>query len=160
LQELSSMTSERTGDETPAEAPATFLLVLNLHEFKQLRQEDEFSFSSTGESAGNPAELFQNLVTEGPGSGVHVIASIDTHNSISRFLGRRALSEFHARVLFQMSPTDSASLIDTPDAAKLGLHRALLYNEREGSIEKFRPYARPGVDWIDFWRTSRTRSVA
>jgi DNA segregation ATPase FtsK/SpoIIIE, S-DNA-T family len=160
LKELSSMTSERTGDETPAEAPATFLLVLNLHEFKQLRQEDEFSFSSTGESAGNPAELFQNLVTEGPGSGVHVIASIDTHNSISRFLGRRALSEFHARVLFQMSPTDSASLIDTPDAAKLGLHRALLYNEREGSIEKFRPYARPGVDWIDFWRTSRTRSVA
>jgi hypothetical protein len=52
------------------------------------------------------------------------------------------------RVVFQMSASDSASLIDTPDAATLGLHRALYYNEREGSLETFRPYAQPGDDWI------------
>jgi len=53
------------------------------------------------------------------------------------------------RVLFQMSASDSASLIDAPDAGTLGLHRALFYNDREGYLEPFRPYARPGNDWIE-----------
>ena len=73
----------------------------------------------------------------------------DTFNNISRFLGRKALSEFATRVLFQMSASDSAALIDAPDASTLGLHRALLYNDREGYIEIFRPYARPGNEWIE-----------
>jgi len=53
------------------------------------------------------------------------------------------------RVVFQMSASDSASLIDSPLAATLGLHRALLYNDREGSLETFRPYAQPGGDWLE-----------
>ena len=53
------------------------------------------------------------------------------------------------RVLFQMSAGDSASLVDTPDAATLGLHRALFYNDREGHLETFRPYARPGNEWVE-----------
>jgi hypothetical protein len=28
------------------------------------------------------------------------------------------------------------------------LHRALLYHEREGRVEKFRPYAWPENDWL------------
>jgi hypothetical protein len=48
-----------------------------------------------------------------------------------------------------MSASDSAALIDAPDAGTLGLNRALLYNDREGQSETFRPYARPGNDWID-----------
>jgi DNA segregation ATPase FtsK/SpoIIIE, S-DNA-T family len=153
LNDLASTITERSGDETPAEAPATFLLIANLHDFKQLKQEDEFSFSSGDTDAANPANAFLSLITEGPSRGIHIIAAIDTYNSISRYVGRRALSEFQARVLFQMSPTDSASLMENPDASKLGLHRALLYNEREGYIEKFRPYAPPGNDWIDSMRT-------
>jgi hypothetical protein len=53
------------------------------------------------------------------------------------------------RILFQMSASDSAALIDAPDAGTLGLNRALLYNDREGYMETFRPYARPGNDWLD-----------
>ena len=37
------------------------------------------------------------------------------------------------RVIFQMSASDSASLMDAPDAATLGLNRALFYNDREGA---------------------------
>jgi hypothetical protein len=48
-----------------------------------------------------------------------------------------------------MSAGDSASLIDAPDAAALGLHRAVLFNDREGSLETFRPYALPGNDWLE-----------
>ena len=51
-------------------------------------------------------------------------------------------------MLFQMSATDSSMLIDSPEAGKLGLHRALLYSEEQGTIEKFRPYAMPDEGWV------------
>jgi len=89
-----------------------------------------------------------SLITEGSARGIHLIVTADTYNNVTRFLGRKALTEFEMRVVFQMSASDSASLIDAPDAATLGLHRALYYNEREGSLETFRPYAPPGDDWI------------
>ena len=58
------------------------------------------------------------------------------------------------RVVFQMSANDSASLIDSPRASNLGLHRALFFNEREGTLETFRPYALPAADG---WRRRRGR---
>jgi hypothetical protein len=48
-----------------------------------------------------------------------------------------------------MSASDSASLIDDPAASALGLHRALFYNDQEGYLETFRPYALPGHDWLE-----------
>jgi len=90
-----------------------------------------------------------SLVTEGPARGIHLIVTCDTYNNVNRSLGRKALTEFEMRVVFQMSASDSASLIDAPAASTLGLHRALLYNDREGSLETFRPYAQPGGDWVE-----------
>jgi hypothetical protein len=139
----------KSGDET-GRAPETFVLIHGLQNYKKLRQEDEFSFSSSDAgSAPNPAATLLNLISEGPGHGFHVIATCDTYNNVNRFLGRKTLTEFEMRVLFQMSAGDSASLIDAPDASTLGLHRALYYNDREGYIETFRPYALPGNDWIE-----------
>ena len=129
--------------------PEIFLLINGLQNFKKLRQEDEFSFSSSSSDAPNPAAILQNLIGEGPALGVHVIVTCDTYNNVNRFLGRKTLQEFEMRVLFQMSASDSASLIDSPDASSLGLHRAVYYNDREGYTEIFRPYARPGNDWIE-----------
>jgi S-DNA-T family DNA segregation ATPase FtsK/SpoIIIE len=47
-----------------------------------------------------------------------------------------------------MSANDSASLIDSPKASTLGLHRAILYSENLGQMETFRPYATPDAAWI------------
>jgi hypothetical protein len=63
------------------------------------------------------------------------------------------------RVLFQMSANDSASLIDNPKASLLGLHRALYYNQQEGYLETFRPYALPGSEWIEQAARNLTRLV-
>jgi len=41
-----------------------------------------------------------------------------------------------------MSANDSAKLIQSK-ASTLDLHRALYYNEQEGYLETFRPYALP-----------------
>jgi DNA segregation ATPase FtsK/SpoIIIE, S-DNA-T family len=147
---LSNSSEEKQLDGQDAH-PTTevFILIHGLHNYKKLRPEDEFSFSSSSDSAAQPAAILLNLINEGPARGFHVIATCDSGNNVNRFLGRKTLSEFEMRVLFQMSAGDSATLIDAPDAATLGLHRALFYNDREGYLETFRPYARPGNDWIE-----------
>ena len=131
----------------PSGTTETFLLIQGLQNYRKLRQEDEFGLaSSEGEQ---PSAVLQNLISEGPARGFHVIATCDTYNNVTRFLGRKTLTEFEMRVLFQMSAADSAGLIDAPDASTLGLQRALYYNDREGYLETFRPYALPGNDWIE-----------
>jgi len=150
MSELSEELKKRSGEEQAFEGPTIYLFIQGLENFKKLRQEEEFSFSSGSDDSGpNPAVVLQSLITEGPSHGIHIIVTCDTFNNVSRFLGRKALSEFATRVLFQMSASDSAALIDAPDAGTLGLNRALLYNDREGYMETFRPYARPGNDWLD-----------
>jgi DNA segregation ATPase FtsK/SpoIIIE, S-DNA-T family len=150
MSELSEELKKRSSEEQAFEGPTIYLFIQGLENFKKLRQEEEFSFSSGGDESGpNPATVLQSLITEGPSHGIHIIITCDTFNNVSRFLGRKALSEFSMRVLFQMSASDSAALIDAPDAGTLGLNRALLYNDREGYMETFRPYARPGNDWLD-----------
>jgi hypothetical protein len=79
---------------------------------------------------------------------MHIITTVDTLNNVNRSMNRKALSEFEMRILFQMSANDSASLIDSPKASNLGLHRALFYNEHQGTLETFRPYAMPDAEWM------------
>ena len=145
---LAEELKKRVADESAA-APETFVLIHGLQNFKKLRQEDEFSFSSGDSAAPNPAAILQSLISDGPAHGIHIIATCDTYNNVTRFLGRKMLTEFEMRVLFQMSASDSASLVESPDAGTLGLHRALLYNDREGYTEIFRPYARPDNEWFE-----------
>jgi len=47
--------------------------------------------------------------------------------NVNRSLDRRALREFAVRVAFQMGTKDSANLLDSPPASKLGPYRTLLY---------------------------------
>lgn len=132
-----------------SEAPAIFLCIHGLQRFKKLRHEDDFNFSSgSAENGPDPGEQFSQIITEGSGHGIHILTTVDTLNSVNHFMNRKALSEFEMRIVFQMSANDSASLIDSPRASNLGLHRALYYNEREGYLETFRPYASPDPEWL------------
>ncbi len=142
--------TRRADDAHVAEAPPVFLLIHGLQKFNKLRHEEDFGFAGgDAEAPPNPAALLNKLICEGTRLGFHVIATCDTFNNVNRFLRRKAFSEFEVRVLFQMSANDSASLIDSPKASTLGLHRALFYNEQEGYLETFRPYALPSAEWID-----------
>lgn len=150
MQELGDEMKRRAEDINSETAPPVFLFIQGLQRFGKLRYEEDFGFSSgDGDAAPNPAAVLNNLVCEGTRLGFHVLASCDTYNNVTRFLSRKALSEFEMRVLFQMSVNDSASLIDNPKAGLLGLHRALLHNAQEGYLETFRPYAQPGREWLE-----------
>ncbi|GAA5118147.1 AAA family ATPase [Luteolibacter yonseiensis] len=147
LGELASELEARAPSSGRA-APEVFLIIHDLQRFKSLRPDDEFRFSMDEDSAVTPAQALANLLGEGGAVGMHVLASIDTWNNVSRWIPRKLLAEFEMRVLFQMSAGDSSNLIDSPAAATLGLHRALFHNEHHGTLETFRPYAMPDDEWL------------
>lgn len=138
---------KRRNDEGSAGAPPIYLFIHGLQKFRKLRYEEDFSFG--GDSAPKPGDQLNEIISEGPPVGVHVITSLDTLNNVNRSLSRKAVSELGMRILFQMSANDSASLIDSPKAGTLGLHRALFYSEHESRLETFRPFALPDSGWVD-----------
>lgn len=150
MQQLAAEMKQRAEDPQAEFAPPRFLLIHGLHKIARLRYEEDYGFStSESDAAPNPAAVLNQMICEGTRLGYHVIATCDTYNNVNRFLSRKALTEFEMRVLFQMSANDSASLMDSPRASQLGLHRAVFYNSQEGHIETFRPYALPARDWLE-----------
>lgn len=139
---------QQRADDPAAPGTETFLLIHRLQQNKKLRFDEEMSFSLDAGAAGNPGLQLNKLITEGASLGFHVIATCDTYNNVMRMLSRKALSEFEMRAVFQMSANDSASLIESPAANNLGLHRAILYNGQQGWMETFRPYALPEEGWL------------
>jgi hypothetical protein len=125
-----------------------YLVICGLERFRKLRHADEFDMSGD-EGKPSPGKCLTNVLTEGPAQGVHSIVACDSLNNVNRAFTRKTLREFDMRILFQMSPADSSELIDTPTAAKLGLHRGLLYLEQEGTLETFRPYGLPDPEWME-----------
>jgi S-DNA-T family DNA segregation ATPase FtsK/SpoIIIE len=145
--EIAEAVERRQKDRTIKE-PSVFLIIFDLPRFRELRKaDDDFSFSSSGDKP-TPAQQFANILREGPGVDVHVLAWCDSMNNLMRTVDRASLREFELRILFQMSANDSSNLIDNPLAAKLGINRAFFHSEEQGRLEKFRPYSRPPEDWL------------
>lgn len=139
---ISARQSRQTDDRT-----THYLLIQGLQRFRDLRRpEDDYSFGRS--STATPAQNFATILREGPAVGVHVLLWCDTLINLNRALDRTMLRECTQRVLFQMSATDSAHLIDSPLASRLGRHRALFHHEDAEQPEKFRPYALPQLDWV------------
>jgi len=149
IAELTEELQRRQANEKQ-EAPALFFFIYDLARFRDLRREDDFmSHSFSGEP--RPASVgsqFADILREGPAVGIHTIVWCDTLNNLNRAVDRQGVREFDLRVLFQMSNADSSNLIDTPAASKLGPNLAYFYNEEEGRLEKFRPYAWPTPEFI------------
>ena len=146
MAEISADMKKRS-DEGSDGAPATFVFINGIQRFKKLRYDEDLAFSFDASDGDNPSMQLNDITTEGAPLGIHLITAIDSFNNIGRTLSRKALSEYELRILFQMSANDSASLIDSPKASGLGMHRALFYNEHEGYLETFRPYATPPGNW-------------
>jgi len=150
IDELAQELKARSSGELNADAaPVIYVFIHQLHRFKKLRQEDDFRFGGSDDGPADTGAQFNEIITEGSALGLHLIPTVDTFNNVGRSMSRKALSEFEMRVVFQMSANDSSSLIDTPNASTLGLHRAIFYNEQSGVLETFRPYAAPGDSWWD-----------
>lgn len=151
--ELATEMQTRIDADAPANLPPLFLIVHGLQRARDLRAEDGFGVSGMGAFGDAPpppssAQQFTTLLREGPEVGIHTLLWCDTVTNLNRMIDHRTLREFAMRMVFQMSESDSSNLIDSPVANRLGQFRALFYNEDEGRIEKFRPYAMPSIDWL------------
>jgi DNA segregation ATPase FtsK/SpoIIIE, S-DNA-T family len=128
-----------------------YLLMYNLGRFRELRKEDDFGFSSSSdEEPTTPSKQFSVILREGPPLGIHTVVWCDTYANCARMFDRQNMQDFEMRILFQMNGNDSASLMDSPEASRLGVHRAILYDEGQGLLEKFRPYGLPSDSFLAF----------
>lgn len=140
------------------DAPPIFLVVYDLGRFRDLRRgEDDFGFSLDEEKPASAGKQFANILREGPGVGVHSLLWCDSYNNVIRGLDRQGLRDVEYRVVFQMNAADSSNLIDNPAASRLGVHRAILYDEGRGTMEKFRPYGIPSDAWLAHLTTNDNR---
>lgn len=161
LNDLFAELERRRADVTASAVgtPPVFVFFYDLSRFRELRrQEDDFGgfsgFSSGGSGekpAPKPDKQFAELLREGPAYGIHLLVWCDTLTNFNRTLDRQGLREFDTRVLLQMSAADSSLLIDVAAASQLGRRRALLHREDEGRLEKFRPFAVPSDEWLDWF---------
>jgi energy-coupling factor transporter ATP-binding protein EcfA2 len=140
------------GDETAA---PWYLIVWNLARFRDLRKsDDDFGFGRHDEATPpSPSRQFGAILQEGPGVGVHSLVWCDSYQTTQRFFDRRAMGQFELRVAFHMNASDSSSLIESPIAGQLGVHRAILYHAAEAWQEKFCPYGPPPAEWLDWVQT-------
>ena len=149
---LSEVVAElrRRADEP---GPPMFLFIFDLARFRDLRKaDDDFSYRSGfgggEEKPVNPAELFGEILRDGPAAGIFTFAWVESYQTAQRWLARDQMNRFDQRVIFAMNANDSSSLIDSPLAGRLGENRALLYRGDTGTIEKFRPFSPPPSNWL------------
>jgi hypothetical protein len=140
-----AMTEREAANRT--DGPAIYLVLHGLHWLRSLRRkDDDISFSFDREDKGPaPDQQLKQVLIDGPRLGVFVLAWCDTVGSLTRALDRASIAEFGNRVLMQMSANDSSMLIESTSAARLGLHRAMFFDEERGAEEKFRPYGLPDI---------------
>lgn len=146
--------------QADASQPPVFLVISGIQRARDLRPDDSVGFGGVGKESDAPLSAqFLKILREGPELGVHTLVWCDTLANLNRSLERRGIREFGTPVAFQMSAEDSAGVIDTPAASRLGMYRALLLDENEGRLEKFRPYGLPGASWLADVRTRLSRNA-
>lgn len=143
---------KRRVQQASLQDPLIILGIYNLARFRDLRRTEEDygigSFSSMGvdEPVTVPtSKRLAEILRDGSLVGIHAVMWCDTYNNLTRWFDRQILRDITFRVLFQMTPTDSSNLMDSAVASQLGPHRAVLYDDNRGEVERFRPYAWPQV---------------
>jgi ABC-type multidrug transport system fused ATPase/permease subunit len=137
----------RRDEQGVQDPPSVYLCIFGLQRYRDLRQSEDFSFGSD-DKPPSPDKLFSQILRDGPPVGVHSLIWCDTATNVDRAFDRQTMREFDMRVVFQMSPSDSTNLIDSPAANKLGMRHALFYSEEKGVLEKFRPYGMLDEEWL------------
>ncbi len=148
---------QRRLDAGEHHAETLLLVIHDLSRFRDLKKSDDFGMSFGESSEASVSARLATLLREGPAVGIHTIVWADSYNSVNRWFERGTIRDFEYRALFQMSATDSANLMDSPGASKLGNYLAYLYSEESGQAERMRPYGIPDSDFLREFRQTREK---
>lgn len=154
--EIADVVNKRMTEEE-VKGPSIYLMILGLQRAQDLKSSESdympLSYSTDPDAPPpppKPSELFAKILRDGPEVGVHTLLWCDTFASFERAVQRRGVDDFSLRVAMQMSENDSQNWINSSAANKLGPNRALLSDEeRTGTLEKFKPYGIPTLEWLN-----------
>ena len=150
IREIEELVVSRS--ESDQQGPPVFLFIDPLERYRELRQEDSFSFSLNGESEKKaPSVALQNVLRDGPAVHVFTIISCASVETLSRWLPRASHRDLELRILGQMNPSDSAFLMDSSEASQLNAATALLYDDADGSVQKCRIFDQPDAELLSSW---------
>ena len=155
IAELAEIVETRIATERHDEPPIV-VIIDPLDRFRDLRHEESFAFSLEAAAAANSPESLQKILRDGPAVGVFTILVCRSAETVSRWLPRASRHDLQQRILGRINPSDSAALIDTPDASHLSAATMLVYDDRDGSTKKFRVCALPSIVSVREWQTATT----
>jgi hypothetical protein len=124
---------------------APCLLVVN--GLGRARELDRASGEDGGDAAGGPWAALGEILRTGPEVGVHTVVACESLAQLEARLGHDALLEFGTTAVTAMDAGESVALIDSPYASALRPNHALLADEQQGRLVKFRPYVLPPRGW-------------
>lgn len=148
--EVGKIVKERSASEQSF--PPMFIFIDPLERFRELRQEEGYSFSLGGESdTKNPSVAFQEVLRDGPSVNVFCVVACASVETLSRWLPRASHRDIELRLLGQMNPSDSAFLMDSSEASDLTASTVLLYDDSDGSTRKCRVLNQPDQRMLCTW---------
>ena len=139
MQELEAELSGRLSNPDAEHLPLV-VFILNLSKFRELRRQEDYSFSGSGDQPDQPDAILAKVLSDGPGVGIHLCIWSDSVATLSRWLSRGSLRDIELRVLGQMSANDSNQLIDSNQANRLDRNVMLVHDDADGKATKFRPF--------------------
>jgi S-DNA-T family DNA segregation ATPase FtsK/SpoIIIE len=133
------------------EQPSLVLVIDPLERFRDLRQDESFSFSLDSAAGASGAESLQKILRDGPSVGIFTILVCGSAETLSRWLPRASRHDLQQRILGRINPSDSSALIDSPDASNLSAATMLIYDDVDGNIRKFRVCDVPSPESVRVW---------
>ncbi len=130
-----------------------FVVIDPLDRFRDLRQDEAFSFSLDATDSVGGGKSLQHVLREGPAVNVFSVVVCGAAETLTRWLPRSSLHDLELRVLGRLNASDSAALIDTPAAAELSAATMILYDDADGRVVKFRPCEIPDPAEVRAWLT-------
>ena len=146
-------------DNDDSEQAAMVLVIDPLERFRDLRQDESFSFSLDASAIASGAESLQKVLRDGPAVGVFTVLVCNSAETLTRWLPRASRHDLQQRILGRINPSDSSALIDCPDASNLSAATMLIYDDADGSLRKFRVCDLPDPVAIRQWREAMSKQV-
>lgn len=129
-----------------------FMFIDPLERFRELRQEENFSFSLSGDTdAKSASAALQSILKDGPSVNVFAVVACASVETLTRWLPRSSHRDLELRLLGQMNPSDSAFLIDSSEASQLSGATILLYDDADGGVQKCRVFECPNPEDLARW---------
>ena len=150
LAKIAELVKQRVESDQTEQA-AMVLVIDPLERFRDLRQDETYSFSLDAAAGVSGSESLQKVLRDGPSVGIFTILVCGSAETLARWLPRASRHDLQQRILGRINPSDSSALIDRPDAANLSAATMLIYDDVDGSLRKFRVSDLPNANAVRHW---------